>query len=562
MVYDAVNQGNWWLRDANHNKVQPWYDISAINVTNRAWQDWYVSYMRDKINLPVWSGIMFDVVDAEIAHYSRSGIDIDGDGTVDSTATVNQRWQQGMAELFAKTKAMLGNKIIVTNGNSIESYQKNTNGRIFERFPTPWEGNGSWQASMYQYLKRLPPKNKAPQTYIINGTTSRGGQSDYRRMRFGLASALLGDGYFSFDNGNSTHSQLWWYDEYDLALGRAESSYYNLLKPGNDFIEAGLWRRDFENGVAIVNSTAKDQVYVFKREQFEKIRGTQDRNFNDGSKVNYIKLAPNDGIVMKAVKQDLVGVPFANGNFIRVFNSVGAQERSGFFAYRSDSAANTLVLLDDLDNDGQRDRVSDQNGTLVVVRAGKGTVRITPFGSGFHGKLSFAAYDFNHDGIKEIVVAPATSGGPHVRTYSPSGKLINSGFFAFDKSFHGGVNLAVGDINNDGQGEIVVAPNKGLPPTVKIFTNQGKAIGSILAYDKNFRGGVNLAIGDVYNDGKNMLVTGAASGGPHLRIFDYKGNLRGQFMAFDPKNGAGISVMVADTNGDGKKEILAGTTSF
>jgi hypothetical protein len=61
---------------------------------------------------------------------------------------------------------------------------------------------------------------------------------------------------------------------------------------------------------------------------------------------------------------------------------------------------------------------------------------------------------------------------------------------------------------------------------------------------------------------KDMLVTGAASGGPHLRIFDYKGNLRGQFMAFDPKNGAGISVMVADTNGDGKKEILAGTTSF
>ncbi len=563
IVYDGVNQGNWWLRDANRQIVQPWPQISAVNVTNRDWQNFYVNYMRNDIGLHLWDGIMFDVVDAEITHYSRNGIDINNDGSADSAAAVNQGWRQGMSELFAKTKAMLGNKYIVMNGNSLESYQRNTNGRIFESFPTPWEGNGSWHASMYQYLKRLPPLNKSPQLYVINGTASRSNQmNDYRRMRFGLTSALLGDGYYSFDNGNYTHSQLWWYDEYDFNLGRAESSYYNLLKNNSDYVEPGLWRRDFENGISIVNSSGKEQVYVFKREQFEKIKGTQDRNFNDGSKVNYIKLANNDGIVMRKLKQDVIGAAFPNGNFVRIFDTKGLQQRNGFFAYRGDVEPNTLVLLDDIDGDGRQDRISTQAGTLLVNRSGKPLVKISPYGANFKGKLSFAAYDFNNDGSKEIVMAPASGGGPHVKTYSPTGKMLTPGFFAFDQNFRGGVNISLGDINNDGKGEIVVAPGKGLPPTVKIFSTQGKTIGSFLAYDKNYRGGVSIAVGDADNDGKNDLVTGAANGGPHVRIFDYAGKLRGQFMAYDPKSGTGVSVMIADTDGNGQREILAGTTSF
>jgi hypothetical protein len=101
-----------------------------------------------------------------------------------------------------------------------------------------------------------------------------------------------------------------------------------------------------------------------------------------------------------------------------------------------------------------------------------------------------------------------------------------------------------------------------MPSTIKILSEQGRTLGSFSAYDKNFRGGVNVAVGDVDNDGKNELVAGAATGGPHVRIFDYAGRLRGQFMAYDPKTGTGISVMIADTDGDGKNEILAGTASF
>jgi len=562
-LYNRINSENLWLRDKSGNLLQIWSGLYAVNLTKPAWQNMNLDFVADKMAEGAWDGIMYDTVDTTIDRYSRNGIDINGDGQADPPAVYNAAWQNAMADLFAKTRQRLGSKIIVMNGQSNDLYQPNVNGRIFEMFPTPWEGNGSWQATMYQYLRRLPPKNRQPNIYVVNGGTNNTGRmDDYRKVRFGLTSALLGDGYFSFDYGDQRHEQLWWYDEYDVALGRAESSYYNLLSLSDDYVRAGLWRRDFENGVSIVNSSDKTQLYIFKQEQFEKIAGTQDRNTNDGSKVNYVRLLPNDGIVMRTVKQAIFGSVFANGSFIRVFNNQGEQERNGFFAYRGDVQPNALVLLDDLNGDGTKDRISDQNGTLVVTLNGKGATRIAPYGPAFKGKLSFAAYDFNKDGNKEIVVAPISGGGPHVRIFSLTGKILNPGFFVFDKNFRGGVNLTLGDVNNDGRGEIIVAPVKGLPPTVKILNEQGTVLNSFLAYDKNFRGGVNLVVGDANNDGQNVLVTGAASGGPHLRIFDYTGRLVGQFMAYDPASGTGITVMIADTNGDGKNEILAGTTSF
>ena len=44
----------------------------------------------------------------------------------------------------------------IINGNSLDSYQSSINGRMFETFPTPWEGDGSWETVMEQYLENLP----------------------------------------------------------------------------------------------------------------------------------------------------------------------------------------------------------------------------------------------------------------------------------------------------------------------------------------------------------------------------------------------------------------------
>jgi hypothetical protein len=54
--------------------------------------------------------------------------------------------------------------------------------------------------------------------------------ASYRHMRYGLTSALMGDGLFSYDYGDEWHGNLWWYDEFG-ARGSSQVSQATTLPP-------------------------------------------------------------------------------------------------------------------------------------------------------------------------------------------------------------------------------------------------------------------------------------------------------------------------------------------
>jgi len=78
-----------------------------------------------------------------------------------------------------------------------------------------------------------------------------------------------------------------------------------------------------------------------------------------------------------------------------------------------------------------------------------------------------------------------------------------------------------------------VGAGSGEKPIVKKITNTGYTEMQFLAYDENFRGGVNVSSGKL--DGKkDFIITGTGySGGPQVRIFNTEGNLIRQFFAYD-----------------------------
>ncbi|MDD5071901.1 MAG: S8 family serine peptidase, partial [Patescibacteria group bacterium] len=107
-------------------------------------------------------------------------------------------------------------------------------------------------------------------------------------------------------------------------------------------------------------------------------------------------------------------------------------------------------------------------------------------------------------------------------------------FFSYGENFRGGVNVAAGDINGNGVDEIIVGAGPGGGPHVRIFNSEGLVLGQFFAYDKNFRGGVNVAAGDINGDGVDEIIVGAGpGGGPQVRIFDAKGRGESQFFAYD-----------------------------
>ncbi|MBU0649023.1 C39 family peptidase [Patescibacteria group bacterium] len=112
-------------------------------------------------------------------------------------------------------------------------------------------------------------------------------------------------------------------------------------------------------------------------------------------------------------------------------------------------------------------------------------------------------------------------------------------------NWRGSLSLVIGDLNADGSREIVVAPGAGGGPHVRIFSFEGRLLGQFNAYASGFRGGVNLAVGDVNSDGRDEIVTGAGpGGGPHVRIFDGAGQVLNQWFAYSKWMKSGVLVQV------------------
>lgn len=559
---------SWWLRDQNGNKISNWPGSSMFNLTDKAgtnskgqrFNDYLSDFVIKEIKASgLWDGVFYDNAWGDVAWINGGDIDADGDKKKDTTVSLNDAWAAGFKKVLAATRQLAGNDfIIVGNGRVYEGYQKLLNGMMLEDFPSSWENGGTWAGSMKTYL-HLPSVNVAPNVSIINSFNKN--QTDYRYFRYGLTSALLGNGFYSFDYDTSDHSQAWWYDEYDTNLGPAVSGAYNILDNKSADIKAGLWRRDFKYGSAIVNSTDKEQLYVFSKEDVEKIKGLQDPVFNTGLKISYLKLAPKDGIVLLRQSNTITDTSFINGYFYRVYGLNGQQVRNGFFPYLNNFPGGQEIIIASQDTVAQDVNLTAEKGMITLRKNGDKVASFYPYSGKYKGDINLAA-KIDQGYVRQIITGTGVGGGPQVGIFSPIGKASGF-FFAYDKNARGGVNVALGDVDGDGQEEIITGPGVGLEPTIKIFSQKGVLKKEFLAYDKNFKGGVSVAIGDVNGDGQNEIITGpGGGGGPHVRIFNYQGKVIGSFFAYDKSYHGGIKVGASDINGDGVDDILTGIKNF
>ena len=188
---------------------------------------------------------------------------------------------------------------------------------------------------------------------------------------------------------------------------------------------------------------------------------------------------------------------------------------------------------------------SQDNRQIYLLNEEKKVETLFSVGDDFKTGFNLASGDLNNDGQAEIIVAAKAGNPPWVKIFNQNGQLLNS-WLAYKANFLGGVQIAVGDVNNNGLAEIITGPGAGYQPEVRIFNQSGKLLGSFLAYAKNFSGGVNLAVGDLDYNGYGEIVTAPASrGGPHIRIFNNQGRVINQFMAFDKEERNGYQVAVA-----------------
>lgn len=202
-------------------------------------------------------------------------------------------------------------------------------------------------------------------------------------------------------------------------------------------------------------------------------------------------------------------------------------------------------------------------GPQVTVFNQDGTTRFQFFvyAPTFTGGVTVATGDVNGDGIDDIVTGAGAGGGPHVRVFDGRDRTELANFFAYAPTFTGGVNVAVGDLDGDGRGEVVIGSGLGGGPHVRVVNGDGTDRFSFFAYAPTFAGGVNVAVGDVNGDGLGDVVTGAGpGGGPHVQVFRGTDlSVLMSFFAFDKRHRGGAFVSVGDAFADGVPDVVVGS---
>lgn len=206
------------------------------------------------------------------------------------------------------------------------------------------------------------------------------------------------------------------------------------------------------------------------------------------------------------------------------------------------------VAAGNLDKDSAIEYVTGAGpggGPLVKVleKDGKVNKQFYAYATSFTGGVDVAVGDIDDNGVDEIITSTGPGGGPHIKVFKADGTLIKE-FFAYGTNFYGGVRVSASDIDSDGNWEVVTAPASAGGPHVKIWdAEKGTVVKELMAYDSNLSTGLDVA----GYDGGFVTVPGKG-GGPHVKVFDKSGTLKKEFFAYDGTFTVGLRVSVGDAN--------------
>ena len=306
---NKINAMNWWLYP-NGTSGTPvpssWSGTTEMNNTLFAhadsngdrWVEWFAKWVTQNYYAPNPSidGFFTD----NVFHQPRVNGDWNLDGVTDSASdpTVGQWYRQGYNRHFAVLNQQMPGKYQIGNaadwgqqGANLSYLTGILNGGFIEGmigYSYSSETWGSWSEMMREY--RLIMASVAQPQLVIFGQA--GVANDYQAFRYGFTSCLMDNGYYQFSLAGKEYTGTFWFDEFNTKLGSATGN------PSTAAWQKGVYRRDFTNGIALVNPRGNGAQTIQLETSFKRISGTQDPNTNNGQTVQTVTLQDRDGIIL------------------------------------------------------------------------------------------------------------------------------------------------------------------------------------------------------------------------------------------------------------------------
>ena len=258
---NQVLPDNYYLHDVNGNKIQNWPTPGSylLNLTNPEVATFLANegYQYLVQNGLAYDGIFWDNVYTSISWYTTDvfgnpvQIDANNDGIPDDPATLDAAWGAGVYLEFRTFRQLAPNaymsghlgqvppdpdELAVFNGDSLVFDAVNVREGTMS-FPALWQTYNQWFSAGQQpaiAMVQSSPPNQIAYGYGFNPQQTmlpsvlQFAQSWYPNMRFGLALALMNDGFSTYDLGDTGGAVNWWYDEYNFPLGLPVAPYAQL----------------------------------------------------------------------------------------------------------------------------------------------------------------------------------------------------------------------------------------------------------------------------------------------------------------------------------------------
>ncbi|HET9646247.1 MAG TPA: putative glycoside hydrolase [Burkholderiaceae bacterium] len=298
-LFQEASNAGWWLYTAAGSKAQ-WtqlYHACDLNITrwaprNAKGQSWvqfkaaydYVTLLKDapSIDYVFDDNVMYRPrMDAD---WKRIGTDQPG-----SDDEVAAAMRQGQAAYWTALRALKPDLKIIGNADndlSFPEHAQQLDGAMQEAaIGASWslETWAGWEAAMTMYRGQLRNSRSKDVVFEV-----RAQPNQPQMRRYGLASALLDDGYFMV---GETYPPRW-FDDYDVPIGTP------VQAPPDSPAEDGIYLRRYSNGVVLVNPSKTSSGTIDIGPGYRRYVSEDQPEIYNGASERYVTLGPREGRMM------------------------------------------------------------------------------------------------------------------------------------------------------------------------------------------------------------------------------------------------------------------------
>jgi len=275
---------DWYLHDIHGKKIEVWPNDYRLNLTKPEVADYQAHAAYDLLlkNHLLCDGMFFDNVMTTQSWQTKDiygnpfVIDANEDGKADDLTTFDAAWKAGVFREIREFRRLMPHAIV--SGHSM-NIQESGIAQLFNglsigfrtadvleqetSFDSLFDEYNSWMTAALKphiTMFEASPPDQIAYGYDyepwkkIPASTLEFARTLYPYMRFGLGTALMNDGYFAYEYGDTWHGNDWWYDELNFNLGhplgaaraiKVGASVKESLLPGGSFerskINDSIW---------------------------------------------------------------------------------------------------------------------------------------------------------------------------------------------------------------------------------------------------------------------------------------------------------------------------------